>query len=706
MPPEFENPIGAENPLGGEDPLSLDAAIAAKFSELPATTEREHNHAPQTVPGSEFEIQPQPWELADSGQQSPKTVTALDRPLEERPPSFAGAFDALSDLTITGCHELETRIGPIKFDGSALLGKCPDCEAPMTIRLWLGLADCWRCPASVVIDERIVAQIKEEVEAKIKKRELPKPPPSPEEFFSRGPLETVAPRLNTGAANRIFDFDSEISDELDQLTRGSALARLLRKVFRITPAWLVSFLLHMIAILILAIIVFGDANSTFNEAITLSTFLDSADREGGDIRMENPIDTLQDDVAIASKLERGDKEIRDAVVQATKDALELRVDPQTTMRLPELRTVRKNITTRAGYVMSFAARDPRVRAEIVEKEGGTNLTEASVARGLRWLASVQNDDGSWSLKNYSDSDRSGNKGDSMGTALALLPFLGAGQTHEFGVYKKTVASGLRWLLENQKEDGDLRANITSQAGMYAHGQATIVLCEALALTGDRQFFDPVQRAVHFIEVAQHRQGGWRYRPQQAGDTSVFGWQMMALQSARAAGMDVQIDPKTLLLADQFLDSVASQPRGSDKLVSGATYGYQPRREATEIMTAEAILCRMYLGWRKDDPRLKAGVDWLIEEHLPSKKDRNLYYWYYGTQVMHHYGEVPWEKWNRRVRTLLIESQARRGRYPGSWSPDDFEWGKKGGRIYTTSMAVCTLEVYYRHLPLFKQLELE
>ena len=190
--------------------------------------------------------------------------------------------------------------------------------------------------------------------------------------------------------------------------------------------------------------------------------------------------------------------------------------------------------------MSFAARDPRVRAEIVEKEGGTNLTEASVSRGLRWLASVQNDDGSWSLKNYSRSDRAGNKGDSMGTALALLPFFGAGQTHEFGVYKKTVAGGLKWLMENQKENGDLRGNTSSQAGMYAHGQATIVLCEALALTGDRQFFDPVQRAINYIELAQHRSGGWRYRPGQAGDTSVFGWMMMALQSARAAGMDVSI----------------------------------------------------------------------------------------------------------------------------------------------------------------------
>ena len=682
MPPEIDNPF------------SLYTAISEKLSKLPPEHGQDASYAGELDVNNN--LQPQAWEIADYHESKP--VTSLDRPLEAVSP-----FQYLGDLTCTGSHEIHTRIGPITFNGSALLGKCPDCDAPMTVRLWLGLADCWRCPASVVLDERIVAKISAQVEAK--RRELPKPPPMPEEFFTRPPLETVAPHVNTGAPAWINE-DPEISDELDRLTQSSGLASLLRRILRITPAWLVSFLLHMIAVLILAMIFFGDPVSEFDEAITLSTFLDSSDREGGDIRFENPIDTLQDDVALAARMKKGETEIRDAVVQAAKDALELRVDPQTQIRLPNLNTVRKNITTRAGYSMSFAARDPRVRAEIVEKEGGTNLTEASVSRGLRWLASVQNDDGSWSLKNYSRSDRAGNKGDSMGTALALLPFFGAGQTHEFGVYKKTVAGGLKWLMENQKENGDLRGNTSSQAGMYAHGQATIVLCEALALTGDRQFFDPVQRAINYIELAQHRSGGWRYRPGQAGDTSVFGWMMMALQSARAAGMDVSINPNVFVRADNFLDSVAAQPRGRDKLLSGSAYGYQPGREATDVMTAEAILCRMYLGWRKDDPRMKAAVDWLVKEHLPSSKDQNLYYWYCGTQVMQHYGGDPWEKWNRRIRTLLIESQTRRGRYPGSWAPDEFEWGEKGGRIYTTAMAVCTLEVYYRHLPLFKQLELE
>ena len=688
-------------PSKSDNPFDLDLTIEQRLSNVPPGKGQAQTYTPAYAPGDEFELQPQAWEITEVV--SAKPVTTLDRVLEEQE-SMSG-FQHLTDLNITGCHEVFTRLGPIKFDGSALLCRCPDCYAPMTIRLWLGLADCWRCPSSVALDEHLVAKIKEAAELEAEEVELPAPPPTPAEFFTRGPLDTVAPKFNTGAPNPIHGFDTEISDELDRLTNRSALARLLRRIFRITPAWLVSFLLHSIAMLILAMIVFGDAAATFDEAITLSTFLDSSDRLGGDIRIESPIDTLADDIAIATKMQAGENEARDAIQQAAVDALELRVEPRSEMRLPNLSQVKKNITSQAGYQMSFASRDPRVRAEIVEKEGGTNLTEASVARGLRWLASVQNEDGSWSLKNYDQSDRPGNKGDSMGTALALLPFLGAGQTHEYGIYQSTVSAGLRWLMENQNEDGDLRANIKTQAGMYAHGQATIVLCEALALTGDRQFLDPVQRGVNFIEHSQHRLGGWRYRPGQPGDTSVFGWQMMALQSAKAARMEVELRSETFTLADQFLDSVVANPKKT-KTIPGSTYAYQPHKAATEIMTAEAILCRMYLGWRKDDPRLKAAIAWLIEEHLPSRKDPNLYYWYYGTQVMHHFGGQPWEEWNESIRTLLIESQDSRGRYPGSWSPNDFEWGKKGGRIYTTSMAVCTLEVYYRHLPLFKLLELE
>ncbi|MEL7497522.1 MAG: prenyltransferase/squalene oxidase repeat-containing protein [Planctomycetota bacterium] len=617
------------------------------------------------------------------------------------------------DISETRSHKIECDGTSIWVSGSALLCTCPDCSAPMTIRLWLGLADCWRCPTSIGLTEEqleVAEQLAKEqaLDAPAPSPLLPPPPPRPTGHIGLPVPPPVFQSPNIDAPVRI-SLSAARERELQQLTEGSVLANLLRNGFRNIPAWLISFLLHMVIILILALILLGDP-AFFQPSITLSTFLDPADSEGGDIVLSDPDHALQDDLQRATMMDQGDAELRDVLKKANQDAQQLQTDPRPLAALPNISKVKENITTAKGDMMSFAARDPRVRSEIVRQQGGTTLSEAAVSRGLRWLASVQNHDGGWSLSNYRDHDDEDNDSDIMATSLALLPMLGAGQTHEYGRYKESVARGLAWILKNQKANGDLRAGIKDNQGMYAHGQATIVLCEAYALTGEAKFLEPAQRAIQFIEAAQHGKGGWRYQPGQVGDTSVFGWQMMALQSARASGTNLQVDVSTLKLADYFLDQVQADARFDNRretrLPEGAAYSYQPNGNATPAMTAEAILCRMYLGWKKSDPRLDSAVKWLVKDHLPSRSDRNLYYWYYGTQVMHHYGGEPWETWNEQVRGLLIASQETRGKYPGSWDPHDYEWGRRGGRIYTTSLAVCTLEVYYRHLPIFHQIELD
>jgi hypothetical protein len=234
--------------------------------------------------------------------------------------------------------------------------------------------------------------------------------------------------------------------------------------------------------------------------------------------------------------------------------------------------------------------------------------------------------------------------------------------------------------------------------MYAHGQAAIVLCEAFAMTGDEALRVPAQRAIEFIERAQYHDGGWRYRPgprSERGDMSVVGWQVMALQSARAARLNVS--EQTWEMAEVFIDSVEHD--------GGAKYAYQPRSRASAAMTAEALLCRVYMGWKRDWPPLREGIAWLAERHPPRAGAPNIYYWYYATQVLHHYGGAQWDAWNERMRDILVAAQETRGHAAGSWRPTG-EFSGEGGRIYMTALAVCTLEVYYRHLPIFRQLELK
>ena len=475
----------------------------------------------------------------------------------------------------------------------------------------------------------------------------------------------------------------------------------LHKLMKDTPAWLISMLIHMVAITLMGLITYEKKRDD-GETILLSTATAAEREQGGNTIKIKQEDESKFDLPIPNKSDLEDPTKRQVLLAAAQDAKELRLN-EPEQSLPPLEEVRKLVGNPNGIRSVMAARDPRLRVEMVAKEGGTTLTEAAVARGLKWLSVHQNPDGSWSVNGFQQAGKcncngQGNVGGkSAGTALAMLPFLGAGQTHLVGKYKHTVSRGLRWMIDNQGENGDLRAGSNDNSGMYTHGQATIVLCEAFAMTGDEQLRIPAQKAVDFIVKAQYRDGGWRYQPgppTQPGDTSVVGWQLMALQSARAANLTVP--PDTLAMAEVFLESVSQK--------DGALYGYQRGHGVTPAMTAEGLLCRMYLGWKKDNASLGRGVQWLVDEHLPSDRAPNIYYWYYGTQTMHHFGGEEWEKWNVHMRDVLVNSQETSGHAAGSWAPRD-QHAYAGGRIYQTSLSICSLEVYYRHLPIFKQIEL-
>src|SRR6185295_5123833 len=65
--------------------------------------------------------------------------------------------------------------GEIWLDGNAIFCACPDCQAPMSVRFWLMLADCWRCGTSIELTE----EQEREVERLLAQRELRPPPAVP-----------------------------------------------------------------------------------------------------------------------------------------------------------------------------------------------------------------------------------------------------------------------------------------------------------------------------------------------------------------------------------------------------------------------------------------------------------------------------------------------------------------------------------------------
>ena len=354
-----------------------------------------------------------------------------------------------------------------------------------------------------------------------------------------------------------------------------------------------------------------------------------------------------------------------------------------------------------GLQAMFRLRRDEFKREAVAALGGSDQSLEAIRLGLAWLGRHQHSDGYWSLNAFHNAEpgkrytgQGSARSDSAATALALLPFLGDGQTHLVGEHQAVVQRGIAWLLSRQGKDGELVGGQSGQTRMYAHALATIALCEAYGMTRDEALRAPAERALAFLVSAQHKpSGGWRYQPNQAADTSVVGWQVLAIKSGQMAG--VEVPGEVLEGVGRWLEKV----EGSGK--ERGRFRYQAGRPISPAMTAEALLCLQFMGTPRHDARLQSGVDYLLE-HLPKPGRESSYYWYYATQVVYHMQGEPWQKWNDALRDMLVKTQLREGHLAGTWDPKD-QWERSGGRLYATSLRLLMLEVYYRHLPLYQVL---
>lgn len=369
---------------------------------------------------------------------------------------------------------------------------------------------------------------------------------------------------------------------------------------------------------------------------------------------------------------------------------------------------------------------PAFSERLSRKQGsqnGANLTsmevqiDEAIERGLGFLARHQASNGSWSLhqfavgKPYQDaiSDEAIDA-DTAATGLALLSFMGAGYHHREDMYQEVVRAAIEYLKRNQRSDGNLFVsegpNANRSAALYSHAIASIALCEAYGMTLDSELKNSAQMALKYITQSQHLiRGGWRYQPNAGTDTSVSGWMMMALKSGQLANLEVPEETFAKIVDYLDLASTGQQPY---------LFAYNPYapdtpqqrhgRRPSKTMTAVGLLMRLYSGWGRDYSDMVRGADYLLK-HPPSFQDRDTYFWYYATQVMFHMGGEYWKKWNQQLYSLLRASQTIEGPLAGSWDPHNpvsDKWGKHAGRLYVTTMNLLSLEIRYRHLPIYEE----
>ena len=293
----------------------------------------------------------------------------------------------------------------------------------------------------------------------------------------------------------------------------------------------------------------------------------------------------------------------------------------------------------------------------------------SYVRGLLFLQSTQNDDGTWSDSSY---------GAQPGViGMAVLAFLSRGDDPEFGTFSKSVKKAVQQILNQQnKETGYIGTS------MYNHGFATLALAEYYGLTNDLKIGPAVRKATNLIVSAQktNPKGAWRYSPDSKdADTTVTGAQMVALFAARNAG--VEVPDQVIDKGKQFLLECQDDKGG---------FGYTGNSGANLPRTAIGSLILALDKDTKSDA-FKNSIEYLRENARFGDQGHKFYSLYYTAQAMFRSTPDDWSKWNLENVRQLQAKQAENGSWNGNY-----------GNTFPTSAALLSMALNYRYLPIYER----
>ena len=501
-------------------------------------------------------------------------------------------------------------------------------------------------------------------------------------------------------------------------------------------AWLIRISLHLMLALLFWAVVWASRNDTPEEFPPLQLNIDQSKQPPPPA----PVDVRQTDTL----------PLNDEVVDPSPQSVIVQSDPQvsTDNNIDDIQpqgdptqvsttpiSSNANLTVAIGVHASnsglFGRRGNGGNHQNAGPAGGSRGSESAVRGALQWFKRHQSANGMWDAEHYqancsempkcepgSIAPASGSDVTVALTSYAVLCYLGAGYDHQTpSQFRATVRKGLEYLRSVQKADGLLGER------NYEHAVASSALIEAYAMTNDPELKGPASRAVAVILARQNKDAkassayggtglGWDYREPNAArnDASVTGWNVMALKSALAAGLDVgtglkgarnwlerswkATNPNWKMLVDPYTassDFAYTWDATSDKVEVGA-----PGADAHD-MAAVGGMCAVFLGHHADDMMLQSLANHAIAHQLPTAYPCNTYYLYYNTYTMFQVGGKRWETWNGVVRDLLVKAQRQgTGCYAGSWDWEGTRFhGNDIGRVLSTAYCCLCLEVYYR-----------
>lgn len=337
----------------------------------------------------------------------------------------------------------------------------------------------------------------------------------------------------------------------------------------------------------------------------------------------------------------------------------------------------------------FGYRNGGGKRNAVRRGGGSKRTESAVDWALRWLAAHQEYDGHWDCKKYGGGQKKGD--DNAVTSLALLAFLGAGNSTKFGKYRSNVKRAVDYLLSQQREDGGC------EPYKYTSGIYLMALAEAYGMSETPALKAAAQKAVDRAVSGQADNGSWGYKPNTPrADTSVTGWWIMGLKSAKVAYLDVP--DKTMKKALEYMQKATPDKGGRASYAS--KNGEIKKGGGSHRMAAVALTCLQFLGQDRHDPQVKGSAEYCCKR-LPVAGSPDFYETYYQALGLFQMGvrSEYWTRFNEPMKAALLSSQVKEGTFEqnkGSWNPDGDRFGPSWGRVGQTALGALMLEIYYRY----------
>lgn len=329
-----------------------------------------------------------------------------------------------------------------------------------------------------------------------------------------------------------------------------------------------------------------------------------------------------------------------------------------------------------------------------------------------WLVRHQDVDGSWDPVGF---DRhcekpgacagAGRAGDRVGTtALALLCFLGYGETHRTPRYGDVVRKALQWFRDHQDGTGAFEP-AKGDRFLLNHARATLALAGLYGQTESPYVRVAAQPALDFLLSRRLEKGGWPASFEgKETDLETSAWAAFAIHDAAAGGLKTGERPFGAL--GEWLDRGTDPRTGrfgpeppSARTAASDPHAWIP--EPSETATAMAVVTRQMKGATMEDPAVAKGIDLLLRRRPdagPEGKDLDFTGTYFGALACYAAGKVPTSRWSESVKRAVIDFQRMRKEECnyGSWDPSLPSVAE--GRVACTALGILTLVIYYRYSP--------